>query len=279
MSLTDIGEIKSIMSRHGFNTSKALGQNFLINPTVCPRMAEAVCTESCGIIEIGPGIGVLTRELSKKAKKVIAIELDTRLIPILKETLWDCKNVTVINGDVMKADLKEIIAESFEGLDVAVCANLPYYITTPVIMRLLEERLPIKTIVVMVQKEAAQRLISPPGVRDCGAISSAVFNYCVPETLFPVSHGSFMPAPKVDSAVIKLSVLETPQITNNSELVFKIIKAAFSQRRKRAVNSISSLLGISKAQLESAFSEAEVSINERAEQITLDQWKKIAEKL
>lgn len=157
-NLTDIAYMKSVLSRHGFTFSKALGQNFLVNPTVCPKMAEYCgASENCGAIEIGPGAGVLTRELSKVANKVVAIELDKRLLPVLDETLSGCDNVKIINGDAMKLDLHKLIEEEFNGGDVVICANLPYYITSPVIMRILEEKLPIKSLTVMVQKRGGRK--------------------------------------------------------------------------------------------------------------------------
>ncbi|MBQ2667033.1 MAG: 16S rRNA (adenine(1518)-N(6)/adenine(1519)-N(6))-dimethyltransferase, partial [Clostridia bacterium] len=173
--LSDISTIREVMEKNGFSFSKALGQNFLINPSVCPRMASMSGAADCaGAIEVGPGIGVLTYELSQVAKKVVSIELDKRLLPVLDETLADCDNVKILNADVMKVDLHKVIEEEFGGQEVAVCANLPYYITSPVIMRLLEERLPITSVTVMVQKEAADRLCAKPGPRACGAVSAAV---------------------------------------------------------------------------------------------------------
>ncbi|MEG1426854.1 MAG: 16S rRNA (adenine(1518)-N(6)/adenine(1519)-N(6))-dimethyltransferase RsmA, partial [Oscillospiraceae bacterium] len=240
-NLSNQSYIKEIMRKNNMNFSKGLGQNFLINPTVCPQMAE--CSggdENTGVIEVGPGIGVLTYELSQTAKKVVSIELDQRLLPVLAETLGDCPNVKIVNGDIMKIDLAALIQEEFSGLKVAVCANLPYYITSPVIMRLLEERLPIQSITVMVQKEAADRLCALPGTRACGAISAAVRYYCEPEILFSVGRDSFMPAPKVDSAVIRLTVLQKPPVVASNEIFFfKLIKAAFGQRRKTIGNAVS----------------------------------------
>ena len=203
--LSDPGRIKEVLSRHGFHFSKALGQNFLINPTVCPRMAQACGAGDCkGVIEVGPGIGVLTWELSQVAEKVCAIELDSRLFPVLEETLAGRDNVKIIPGDVMKLDLAQLIQEEFGGGPVCVCANLPYYITSPVILRLLEEHLPLTSITVMVQKEAAARLCAAPGSKECGAVSVAVHYRSKPQVLFPVGRGSFMPPPKVDSAVLRL---------------------------------------------------------------------------
>lgn len=270
--LSDISTIRAVLEKNGFHFSKALGQNFLINPSVCPRMAALSGAADCaGAVEVGPGIGVLTWELSQVAKKVISIELDKRLLPVLDETLADCDNVKILNADVMKLDLRRMIEEEFPGGEVAVCANLPYYITSPVIMRLLEERLPVTSITVMVQKEAAERLCAHPGERACGAVSAAVWYYAEPEILFQVSRGSFMPAPNVDSAVIRLRIRRTPPVEVADEpFFFRVVRAAFAQRRKTAVNSIANTLGRSKQAVAAAFDAAGVPQNARAEALTLE---------
>lgn len=270
--LSDISTIRAVLEKNGFHFSKALGQNFLINPSVCPRMAALSGAADCaGAVEVGPGIGVLTWELSKVAKKVVSIELDKRLLPVLDETLADCDNVKILNADVMKLDLRRMIEEEFPGGEVAVCANLPYYITSPVIMRLLEERLPVTSITVMVQKEAAERLCAHPGERVCGAVSAAVWYYAEPEILFQVSRGSFMPAPNVDSAVIRLRIRRTSPVEVADEpFFFRVVRAAFAQRRKTAVNSIANTLGRSKQAVAAAFDAAGVPQNARAEALTLE---------
>lgn len=270
--LSDISTIRAVLEKNGFHFSKALGQNFLINPSVCPRMAALSGAADCaGAVEVGPGIGVLTWELSQVAKKVVSIELDKRLLPVLDETLADCDNVKILNADVMKLDLRRMIEEEFPGGEVAVCANLPYYITSPVIMRLLEERLPVTSITVMVQKEAAERLCAHPGERACGAVSAAVWYYAEPEILFQVSRGSFMPAPNVDSAVIRLRIRKTPPVeVANEPFFFRVVRAAFAQRRKTAVNSIANTLGRSKQAVAAAFDAAGVPQNARAEALTLE---------
>lgn len=270
--LSDISTIRAVLEKNGFHFSKALGQNFLINPSVCPRMAAlSGATDCAGAVEVGPGIGVLTWELSQVAKKVVSIELDKRLLPVLDETLADCENVKIVNADVMKLDLRRMIEEEFPGGEVAVCANLPYYITSPVIMRLLEERLPVTSITVMVQKEAAERLCAHPGERACGAVSAAVWYYAEPEILFQVSRGSFMPAPNVDSAVIRLRIRRTPPVEVADEpFFFRVVRAAFAQRRKTAVNSIANTLGRSKQAVAAAFDAAGVPQNARAEALTLE---------
>ncbi len=280
-NLSDISVIKDLLNRHGFKFSKALGQNFLINPTVCPRMADACgADENTGVIEVGPGFGVLTAELAKKAKKVVSIELDERLLPVLDETLADFDNVEVINSDVLKVDLHKLIEEKFSGMKVAVCANLPYYITSPVIMHLLESKLPVENITVMVQKEAAQRLCAPVGSRDAGAVTVAVDYYADAEKIFDVSAGSFMPAPKVDSSVIRLNVRKQPPIELNDEkLFFRMVKAVFAQRRKTAANSISSGMSLSKETVYKAIEAAGYGGNVRAESFTLDELAALANEI
>ena len=254
MNLTNIGTVKEILSRHGFSFSKGLGQNFIINPDICPKIAEnGNACKGFGVLEIGTGIGVLTAELAKSADKVTAVEIDTRLLPILEETLADFDNVKIINEDVMKCDLHKLIEEEFSGLRVAVCANLPYYITSPIIMMLLESRLPIESITVMVQKEAAQRLCAKVGTRESGAITVGVNYYGTVKNLFGVSRGSFMPAPNVDSAVIRIDLNGEHRLDEESErFFFRVVKAGFSQRRKTLANSLASVMGIPKDRVYSA---------------------------
>ncbi len=280
-NLSDISVVKGVLQKHGFNFSKALGQNFLINPSVCPKMAEnSLADKNTGVIEIGPGIGVLTYELSRVAKKVVAIELDSRLLPVLDETLSDCDNVEIINADVMKINLHELIREKFEGMDVVVCANLPYYITSPILTMLMEEKLPIKAITVMIQKEAADRLCTPVGSRDSGAITVCTNYYSVPQKLFGVSRGSFMPPPNVDSTVIRLDIRETPAVSPKSEeRFFKTVKAAFSQRRKTVVNSISSGMGIPKEKVIEALNELGISETIRAEKLSMEDFSNLSDML
>lgn len=277
-NLSDIGKIKEILGRHGFTFSKSLGQNFLINPSVCPRMAEySGAGEGVGVIEVGPGIGVLTNELCKLADKVVAVELDKRLLPVLDETLSEYDNLKVVNSDVLKLDLHKLIEEEFKGMRVVVCANLPYYITSPVIMKLLEDRLPIEAITVMVQKEAAQRICAEVGSRQSGAVTVSINYYAEPQMLFGVSAGSFMPAPKVDSAVIRLDVLKEPPVEVESDKkFFAVVKAAFSQRRKTLLNSLSSGLSMDKAKAKEIIEQAGISVDARAEKLKLEDFAKIA---
>ena len=278
MELSNIGTIKDILGRHGFTFSKSLGQNFLINPSVCPKMAEqSGAKKGVGVIEVGPGIGVLTCQLAERADRVVAIELDKRLLPVLDETLAEYDNIKIINDDILKIDLKELIETELSGMEVVVCANLPYYITSPVIMKLLEDRLPINALTVMVQKEAAQRICAEVGSRQSGAVTVAVNYYAKPQILFGVSAGSFMPAPKVDSAVIRLDILKEPCVqVEDEELFFKVVKAAFSQRRKALPNSLSAGLQISKLTVTNALNRANVPVNYRAEQLTMEQLAKIS---
>lgn len=280
-NLTNISVIKDIFERHGFTFSKALGQNFLVNPSVCPKIAEmGNAREGFGIIEIGTGIGVLSHELAKHADKVVAVEIDQRLIPILGETMAEHSNFTVINADVMETDLHKLIKEHFAGLEVAVCANLPYYITSPIIMHLLESRLPIRSVTVMVQKEAGTRLCAKMGSREAGAVTAAVNYYAEPKLLFNVSRGSFMPSPNVDSCVIRLDIREKPPVeVADEKFFFRMIRGSFSQRRKNLANSLSSALNADKTAVISAIKAAGLSETVRPEQLTLQQFADVAAQL
>jgi 16S rRNA (adenine1518-N6/adenine1519-N6)-dimethyltransferase len=280
-NLSNISVIRDVLSRHGFSFSKGLGQNFLINPTVCPRMAEMSNAQpGWGMIEIGAGVGVLTAELAQRADKVVCIEIDSRLLPILDETLAEYDNIKIVNQDVLKVDLHKLIAEEFPNMPVAVCANLPYYITSPIIMNLLESRLPISSLTVMVQKEAAQRICAMPGSREVGAVSIAVRYYCEPKVLFQVSRGSFMPAPDVDSTVIRLDIRKQPEVdVKREEDFFRVVKAAFSQRRKTLSNTLSSGLSMNKTQIAELLERAGVASNLRAEQLSMQQFADIANAL
>ncbi len=280
-NLCNISVINELFSRHGFSFSKNLGQNFLVNPAICPKIAkEGIPDESYGVLEIGPGIGVLTNELAKRAKKVTAIEIDKRLLGILDETLAEYDNVNIINDDILKLDVNKLITEEFSGMPVCVCANLPYYITSPIIMSLLERRLPITSITVMVQKEAAVRLCAKMGSRECGAVSFAVNYFSTPKLLFNVSKGSFMPAPKVDSAVIRLDVKDKlPLKEENERFLFNIVKAAFSQRRKTLANPVSQALNIPKADVIDALEKIGAPSTARAEQLSFEQFISLSDKL
>ena len=281
MNLADYNTLKKLLESEGFNLKKAFGQNFLIDPSVCPRMAEQACDQSTGVLEIGPGAGVLTLELSRVAKRVVAIELDTKLKPVLQKSLAGRDNIEVIFGDAMKLDLEAIIKEKLADCErVAVCANLPYYITSPIIMHLLESKLPIDNITVMVQKEAAERLCAEVGSRESGAVTVAVAYYAETEILFEVGRESFMPPPNVDSAVISLNIRKIPPITLNDEAkFFSFVKACFAQRRKTLVNTVSATLGIPKDSIREALATAGLPDTARSEQLTLNQLAEVANSL
>lgn len=277
-NLTNIGVVKEILEKHGFNFSKGLGQNFLINPDVCPKIAEMGNANSeYGIIEIGTGFGTLTAELAKRAKKVVAVEIDSRLLPILNETLEEFDNIKIINKDVMKCDLHSLIKEEFEGMKVAVCANLPYYITSPIIMMLLENNLPIDSITVMVQKETAQRLCAKVGTRESGAITVGVNYHGSVKKLFDVSRGSFMPAPNVDSAVIRIDINNDKKLPAETEkLFFEIVKCGFSQRRKTLVNSLTKQMNLDKEIVLSSLNDNNIKHTVRIEELSMDLLKNLA---
>lgn len=280
INLTDTAYLERLLKKNGFSFSKSLGQNFIIDGGVCPKMAQMSGCEGIGALEIGPGVGVLTRELSHLAKKTVTIELDKRLMPILAETLSGCDNVEVVFGDAMKIDLAKLIKEHFGDMKVVVCANLPYYITSPIIMRLLESRLPIESVTVMVQKEAAVRLCANMGTRACGAVTAAVSYYAKASELFDVGRECFMPSPKVDSSVIKLDLLKNPPVECSDEKeMFRIIRAAFTQRRKTLNNSLSSMLSIEKNAVSKALANLNLKPTARPEELTLQQFADLANEL
>jgi len=281
MNLADINEIRKLLESKGFSLKKSLGQNFLIDESVCPKMASESIAHNFGALEIGPGAGVLTRELCKRAKRVVAIELDKTLKPILDITLKEFDNVKVIFGDALELDLEKIIAEEFVDCDnVSICANLPYYITSPIIMKLLQSKLPIDSLTVMVQKEAADRLCAKVGSRDAGAITAAVDYYSEAEKLFDVPRTSFLPAPKVDSAVIKLKIRkEPPIVVKDEEKFFLLVKSCFAQRRKTFVNTVSNTLGIDKELLKKSLSEIGLSDTVRGETLTMENLARLTDML
>ena len=242
MNLCDIKTVKQIMAAFHLNFRKEYGQNFLIDRSVVEDIAEECCQDKSGtILEIGPGIGTLTYELALRHKKVVALEIDRGLIPVLSHTLEEFDNVTVINEDVMQADLAALLAPAFASGSVSVCANLPYYITSPILMKLLESRLPFDYITVMIQKEVADRLCARAGGKDYGAITAVLSYYGEAERLFNVPADRFLPAPKVDSAVVRIRLHKTkPAVPKDEALLFRTIKAAFAQRRKTLANSLSS---------------------------------------
>lgn len=277
MDLTSPRVIKDIAERFGFNFSKGLGQNFLLDDSVLDRIVEAADIDT-GVLEVGPGFGVLTKQLAETGKKVVSVEIDSRLIPVLDFTLSEYDNVKIIERDILKTDVKELINFEFAGEKISVAANLPYYITTPIIAKLIEEKLPIKNIVVMVQKEVAERICAKPGKKDYGAISVMCQYYTNPEIITIVPAGSFYPAPKVNSAVLCMRVCETPNIeTKNEKLFFKVVKAAFAQRRKTLLNCLSSGFSMDKQTISEILEKIGIATNIRGEKLGLLEFAKIAD--
>lgn len=272
MELTDLATIRALCEKYDFALSKGFGQNFIINPGVPAKIVDAAGIDrSYGVIEIGPGIGVLTKEMAQRAGKVVAIEVDKRLPPVLEETLAGFDNVKVVLQDVLKTDLRALVEQEFPGMPVAVCANLPYYITSPIIMKLLEDKLPVDNITVMVQKEAAERLAAIPGTRESGAVSCAVRYFANPRMMFTVQAGSFYPAPKVTSAVVRMEIRPTPAVqVPDEKAYFALVRAAFGQRRKTAANSIAAGLKLPRPQVAAALEAAGLDPRVRPEQLTLE---------
>ena len=280
-NLTDIRYVKSLLSRHGFHFSKKLGQNFLIDPSVCPQIAEMGNAKAGqGILEIGPGIGTLTQQLAMRAERVTAVELDSRLFPILEETVGEFQNLHILSGDILKFSVPELLEQEFPGMPVSVCANLPYYITTPILMHLLESGADIETITVMVQKEVAEKLQAPVGSREAGAITVAVNFYGSVELLFPVQRDSFLPPPNVDSAVIQIRLNRRyDALLSDRAHFFSMVKNGFSQRRKTLSNSLASGLSLPKAEVNAILEKSSVPLNARAEQLKLEDFANIANNL
>lgn len=280
-NLTNIQTVKTIMEKHGFHFSKKLGQNFIINPSVCPKIAEmGNAAPGYGILEIGTGVGVLTHELAKRAEKVCAVEVDGRLLPILEETVGEHKNLHIIHSDILECDLNKLFEEEFAGLKVAVCANLPYYITTPILMYLLESNADIDTITVMVQKEVADKLEAKVGTREAGAITVALNYYGTVEKLFSVSRGSFMPAPNVDSAVIQIRTgRQWREKVNDPKHFFRMVRAGFQQRRKTLVNALSGIMGYNKAELTEILKNIGLSETVRIEALSMEELCKLSNSL
>ncbi|MGB4157177.1 MAG: 16S rRNA (adenine(1518)-N(6)/adenine(1519)-N(6))-dimethyltransferase RsmA [Caldicoprobacterales bacterium] len=241
-SLTSPKVIKDIMERHNFRFSKSLGQNFLIDGNIVKKIMEgAEITKEDRVLEIGPGIGTLTQELVSTAAKVVAVEIDKSLLPVLEETLGQPPNLRIVHGDILKIDIRGLINEFFEGKEFKVVANLPYYITTPIIMRFLEEDLPFTALTVMIQKEVAQRMAAKPGQKEYGSLSVAIQYYTKPRIVCKVPSSVFMPKPKVDSIVIALDRLEEPPVdVFDRDLFFKVVRAAFAKRRKTILNNLTS---------------------------------------
>lgn len=279
MDLTSPKIIKEICSRFNFRFSKGLGQNFLLDSNVLDKIVQAAEIDG-GVLEIGPGFGVLTQRLAENADKVVSVEIDKKLIPVLEYTLAEYSNTEIVEKDILKTDLHALIDEKFKGERISIAANLPYYITTPIITKLLETKLPVKNIVVMVQKEVAQRICAEPGKKDYGSVSVMCRYYTEPEIVTVVPAGSFMPPPKVDSAVLKMKVRRGPPVSlENEEYFFKIVRAAFGQRRKTLVNCLSNGLSIEKDIVVSVLKGCGHPPDIRGEKLSLEEFACIADML
>ena len=278
--LYKIKDIKFLLEKYNFRFSKGLGQNFICNPYICPRMVSASdISEKCGVIEIGPGIGVLTREIAKKAKKVISIEIDKRLIPILSETTSEFDNVKILNGDILKIDIDNLIcSELKEVSDIKICANLPYFITSPILIKCLEAKNNnISSMTFMVQKEAADRICAIPGTRDCGAISLVVQYYGEAKVLFDVSRAHFIPVPNVDSSVIKILINREKSIDiKDKNMFFDIIKHTFMHRRKTLLNTLSSHFKIEKEEVFEILRSFDILGNSRPEELSFEDFVRVS---
>ena len=272
---------KEVVNKHNFKFSKSLGQNFLIDDNVIDRILEgARLSETDRIIEVGPGIGTLTREMGKVAENVVAIEIDKTLIPILQETLADLDNVEVVNEDILKVDVQGLINEKLNGGPVKLVANLPYYITTPIVMKFLEEDIPVTDIVVMVQKEVADRMNAKPSTKDYGALSVAVQYYCDTEIVAKAPRHMFVPQPNVDSIVIGLHVRnEKKYVVDNEDIFFKTVKASFGQRRKTLLNSLGGLGFLSKDQIKEALKAANIDEKRRGETLSIDEFANLSNEI
>lgn len=280
MDFISPSKIKNIAAKYGFVFKKGLGQNFLSSKSVLEEIAAAAEIDNEGVIEIGPGFGVLTHELAMRAKKVVALELDERLIPILADTLGEYNNIKVINADVLKTDVKKLIADEFDGMSVSIAANLPYYITTPIITSLIEEHLPLHNLVVMVQKEVAERITAKPGTKNYGAISVLCQFYTIPEYVTTVPADLFVPPPKVDSAVVKMKFRDVPAVeVKDGKLFFRTVKAAFSQRRKTLLNCLTANFPKSKAEISDLLTGIEIEPTRRGETLTLEEFARISDLL
>lgn len=272
-----------VMHKYNFHIQKKYGQNFLIDAGVLERIVDAaeITREDC-VLEIGPGIGTMTQYLAERAGEVVGVEIDKNLIPILEETLSGYSNVTIINADILKVDINKIVKEKNQGRPIKVVANLPYYITTPIIMGLLETHVPLESITVMVQKEVADRMQVGPGTKDYGALSLAVQYYAKPEIVANVPPNCFIPRPNVGSAVIRLTCYEEPPVhVDNEARLFALIRAAFNQRRKTLMNALSNApgLGVTKEQAAEALQRMGLSLTIRGEALTLEQFAQLAEEL
>jgi 16S rRNA (adenine1518-N6/adenine1519-N6)-dimethyltransferase len=276
---------RAILEKYGFSFKKSLGQNFLIDTNILKRIVDfAQLDKNSGAIEIGPGIGALTEQLARSSKKVVAFEIDQRLLPILAETLSPYENVKVIHKDVLEADVRTVMADEFTDIeDIMVVANLPYYVTTPIIMKLLEEHLPIRGIVCMLQKEVAERISASPGTKEYGSLSIAVQYYTKAETVMIVPKTVFVPQPNVDSAVIRLLRRDKPAVTVKDEnFFFQVTRSSFAQRRKTLLNNLTSQLPDGKQKKEDilkALAAADIEPSRRGETLSLEEFGRLSDEL
>ena len=272
-----------VIEKHHFNFQKKFGQNFLVDSNILDKIIESaqITKEDC-VLEIGPGIGTMTQRLAEEAREVVAVEIDKNLIPVLRDTLSACHNVTVINADILKLDLNQIVEEHNHGRPVKVVANLPYYITTPIIMVLFENHIPLQSVTIMVQKEVADRMRVGPGTKEYGALSLAVQYYAKPEIITKVPAACFMPKPNVDSTVIRLERYEKPPVETEDEAwLFAVIRASFNQRRKTLVNGLTNAgnLGVCRQQVEEVLAEMSLPAAVRGETLTLEQFADLSNRL
>ncbi len=279
MDLCNINEIKALLARHGFHFSKSMGQNFLVAPWVPRDIAQASgAGPGTGVLEVGPGIGPLTVQLAERADKVVSVELDLSLLPILAETLRDCPNAEVVSGDILKTDIPALIGEKFVGLAPAACANLPYNITTPAITALIEAGC-FSSITVMIQREVARRICAAPGTSDYGAFSVYCQYHTAPEFLFEVPPDCFLPAPKVTSAVVRMVPRPAPAEVDNPDHFFQVVRAAFALRRKTLLNSLSASLGQPREEIAQAIAQSSLPADIRGERLSIPQFAQLSRRL
>ena len=277
MQLTSLKTIKELCFKFGFDFSKGLGQNFLLDSQVLEEISQAAsgCDD---VLEIGPGFGVLTKVLSRDFKKVVSVEIDKTLLPVLDYTLSDCDNVKIVNEDFLKLNLPKLIEEEFSSQKISVAANLPYYITTPIVTELIEKKYDIDNIVVMVQKEVAQRFCAAPGTKDYGAISVLCAYYTKPQIICNVPSSSFYPRPKVDSAVVCMKVCEKPNVyVKDEKLFFKVVKASFAQRRKTLLNCLANGFNMDKETLTQILEKAQIKPDIRGEKLGIEEFARISD--
>lgn len=279
-NLSSVSEIKEILKESGFRFSKSLGQNFLVDENVLSDIINgAYITKDTNVIEIGPGFGTLTQQLCLNAKKVVAVEIDSTVIPVLKQNTAEFNNLSVINADILKTDINKLVENEFGGGTVKIAANLPYYITTPIIMGLIEQELPISDIVVMIQKEVADRIAAKPSTKDYGALTVAVNFYSVPQIIVNVPPSSFIPQPKVSSSVIKLQMRDKPPVdVKDKKMFFKVVKASFGQRRKTLLNALSNSpsFAMGKDEISKMLESISIDGRRRGETLNMDEFANIA---